>query len=220
MPERHHTDPAAQPREWASIITEEYPFAGYALQKDSPKAIAIDPLLLYPYSQKKVKYILDFVFFGAAILATATGILPWLIPITIILWALIIIGSVIIAAMDHMIFLYETFENLRALKNGDRIGPARGTHAPKSSMIDLRVGTGSFIVQESGIAQDRSESPTSMSDNPRDGAHTNDGDTPVVREMPSERTTGFEAHSENETFRRPVREDTESNIGLDSPRAA
>lgn len=216
LPERHDADPKVEAREWVSIPTAKHPLAGYALQKDSLKAIAVDPVLLYPYSRKDVKDILNIIFFSAAIIAFATGILLWIVPLFSVVWSVVTLTSLVLKALTYIRFLAETLKEVLALRKGHLIWPARGTHAPRTSVIDPRVEVKRSRVQESALAQERSESPTPMFDDLWESADTNDGDSQTVSEIMRRQTTGFEVHAENETSRRPVREDTESNIGLDS----
>lgn len=210
--ERHQTDSEAQPREWISYPEMKHPLSSYAIQRDSPKAIAVDPKLLYPYSRKDVRLILNTIFFSSAALSISTGVLLWVLPLFGAVWGAFTVVPLVGVALVYAEFLIETITEVRVLRKGDIIKPARGTRAPRSSILDAT--TESTSVEESVIVTERSESPVPMFD-PRDVTDANH----IIQALsapPRRQTTGFEVHAANGTSRRPAREDTESNIGIDS----
>ena len=210
LSERHQTDSEAQPREWISNPEMKCPLSGYAFQRDSLKAIAVDPKLLYPYSRKDVRLILNIIFFSSAALSIITGVLLWIQPSFGAVWGFVTIAPLVGRVLVYVSFLKETITEVRVLRKGDIIKPAGGTRAPRSSIIDAT--TESTSVEESVIATERSESPVPMFD-PRDVTDANR----IIQTLsapPRRQTSGFEVHAANETSRRPAREDTESNVGI------
>jgi hypothetical protein len=53
--------------------------SGFATLENSPKAIAVDPTLLYPYARKDVQLFLGVLSFGSTALSISTGVLLWII---------------------------------------------------------------------------------------------------------------------------------------------
>lgn len=152
-------------------------------------------------------------FFSAAILAIGTAILLWIEPVYGALWMAITVLPIVGRATGYFRFIIKTTREVLELRKGYIIKPARGTHAPRPSILDAAM-TENPSVQESVIIMERSESPVSMFDQ-LDGTDANDRDIQALSELPRRQTTGFEAHNANETSRRPMREDTESNVGID-----
>jgi hypothetical protein len=136
LSERHQTDSEAQPREWISNPEMKHPLSGYAIQRDSPKAIAVDPKLLYPYSRKDVRLILNTIFFSSAALSISTGVLLWVQPLFGALWSVVTVAPLVGVAFLYVRFLVETIREVRLLRKGDIIKPARGTRAPRSSILN------------------------------------------------------------------------------------
>jgi hypothetical protein len=201
-----------RPGKWISLLAskEKLPtMSGLATLEDSLKAIAVDPTLLYPYSRKDVQLLLGALFFSSAVFSISTGVLLWIIPAFGAGWGFITIVPLMVNAVKYGIFIVDTIAEMRKLRKGVQIPPAKGTRAPPPSIIGGPVEH--TRTEELFSPIQRSESPIPIFD-PRDVAD----DNRIVQALqPPRQTTGFEAHTADDTERRPARQDTESSIGVD-----
>jgi hypothetical protein len=212
LSERHQMGYETRPGKWISRLAskEKRPtLSGLATLENSPKAIAVDPTLLYPYASKDVQSLLGVLFFGSAALSISTGVLLWIIAPFGLAWTFVTIVPLIINALKYGSFIVDTIAEMRKLRKGDQILPAKGTRAPPPSIIGGPVEH--TRTEESFTPAQRSESPVPVFDT-RDIADNNR----IIQALPPPtQTTGVEAHTTYDTERRPPRQDTESSIGVD-----